>query len=327
MSDLQLSLAMGEYDHMRDLLDGTVRAEGIDLAVLRLPIEEMFYRFLRHREFDVSEVSFGKVVSLISQGDTSIVPIPVFPSRVFRHSSIYVRADAGITKPQDLAGKRIGVPEWAQTAAVYSRGMLAHEYGVDLKSVHWHQGGVYEAGRAEKIKLNLPAGMRLTVVKDRSLSEMLRAGDLDAVLSARTLEVAGDTRVRRLFEDYRTVELAYWKKTGIFPIMHVVAMRREVYERDRWVAMNLLKAFEAAKQRSLARVADITASFIPLPWTPDYARISQEALGADFWPYGLEPNRVTLEAFTQYAFEHGVCHRKVAVEELFPSEVQSSFKV
>jgi 4,5-dihydroxyphthalate decarboxylase len=329
MANIQLSLAIGAYDHVRDLLDGTVRAEGIDLTVLRLPIEEMFYRFLRNREWDVTELSFGKAVSLISQDDKSIVPIPVFPSRVFRHSSIYVRTDGGITRPDELAGKRIGVPEWAQTAAIYSRGMLAHEYGIDLNSIHWHQGGVYKAGRAEKIKLKLPAGLRYTVVPDRSLTEMLHAGDLDAVLSARTVAspAGGDARVRRLFEDYRPVELAYWRKTGIFPIMHVVVMRREVYERNRWVAMNLFKAFEAAKNRSLERLADITASYSPLPWTGDHMRFSRELLGADCWPYGIEPNRTTLEAFTQYAFEHGVCHRKVAVEELFPPEVLSSYTV
>lgn len=167
------------------------------------------------------------------------------------------------------------------------------------------------------------------MARDRSLSEMLLAGELDAVLSARPPAPfeAGAARVRRLFEDYRTVELAYWKKTGIFPIMHVVAMRREVYERSPWVAMNLLNAFEAAKNRSLARAADITASCFPLPWIPDRTRLSRELLGADFWPYGIEPNRKTLEAFSAYAFEQGVCHRKVSVEELFPTEVQSRFKV
>jgi len=329
MADIQLTLAIGEYDHVRDLLDGTVRVAGVDLTVLRLQPEEIFYRFTRYREWDVSEMSFAKIVSLASREDKSFVAIPVFVSRVFRHSSIYVRADGGIVRPEQLAGKRIGVPEWAQTAAVYSRGMLAHEYGVDLKSIHWHQGGVNQAGRAEKAKLKLPEGLRYTVVQDRSLSDMLLAGELDVVLSARTPAPfeAGDARVRRLFEDYRTVELAYWKKTGIFPIMHVLAMRHEVYERHPWVAMNLVKAFEEAKNRSLVRASDITASFFPLPWTPDHARLSRELLGADFWPYGIEPNRKTLEAFTQYAFEQGVCHRKMAVEDLFPPEVQTSFKV
>lgn len=329
MPNIKLSLAIGDYDHVRDLLDGTVRAEGIDLTVLRLPIEEIFYRFIKNREWDVSETSFGKVVSLASQDDKGLVAIPVFPSRAFRHSSIYVRSDARITKPEELNGKRIGVPEWAQTAAVYSRGMLAHEYGVDLNAIHWHQGGVNEAGRIEKVKLKLPAGMKYTVVKDKSLSEMLLAGELDAVLSARAPApyAAGDKRVRRMFEDYRTVELAYWRKTGIFPIMHVVTMRREAYEPNRWIAMNLLKAFTDSKNRSLKRMADITASFYPLPWMDQNTTVSRELLGEDFWPYGIEGSRKTLEAFTQYAFEQGVCHRKVAVEEMFAPEVLTTFKV
>ena len=329
MANIQLTLAIGEYDHVRDLLDGTVRVAGVDLTALRLQPEEIFYRFTHYREWDVSEMSFAKFISFVSQDDKGFVAIPVFPSRVFRHSSIYVRADGGIVRPEQLAGKRIGVPEWAQTAAVYSRGMLVHEYGVDLKSIHWHQGGVNQVGRVEKAKLKLPEGLRYTVARERSLSEMLLAGELDAVLSARPPEPfeAGDARVRRLFEDYHAVELAYWKKTGIFPIMHVVTMRREVYERYPWAAMNLVKAFEEAKNHSLARASDITASLFPLPWTPDHARLSRELLGADFWPYGIEPNRKTLEAFTQYAFEQGVCHRKIAVEDLFPPEVQTSFKV
>ena len=329
MSNIKLSLAIGDYDHVRDLLDGSVRAEGIDLTVLRLPIEEIFYRFVKNREWDVSETSFGKVVSLVSQDDKGLVAIPVFPSRVFRHSSIYVRSETGITKPEELNGKRIGVPEWAQTASVYSRGMLAHEYGVDLKSIHWHQGGVNEAGRIEKVKLKLPEGMKYTVVKDKSLSDMLLAGELDAVLSARPPHPysSGDQRVRRMFEDYRTVELAYWKKTGIFPIMHVVTMRREVYDANHWVAMNLLKAFNESKDRSLKRMADITASFYPLPWMDQNTNISRELLGEDFWPYGIEGSRKTLEAFTQYAFEQGVCHRKVAVDEMFAPEVLTTFKV
>ena len=245
----------------------------------------------------------------------------MFPSRVFRHSSIYVRSDGGITAPEELAGKRVGVPEWAQTAAIYSRGLLAHEYGVDLASIHWHQAGVNEPGRREKVALELPPGFRLTVVADRSLSDMLLAGDLDAVLSARPPApfIAGDPRVRRLFADYRDVELAYARKTGIFPIMHVVALRREVYDRDRWLAMNLFKAFDEARRRSLERAADITASFFPLPWIPDELRRARELFGADPWPYGVEANRTTLDAFLSYAFEQGVCRRRLTVETLVPA--------
>ena len=329
MPNIPITLAVGDYDQVRDLLDGTVRADGIDLTALRLSPEEIFHRFTRHREWDVSEMSFGKYISLASRGDDSLVAIPVFPSRVFRHSAIYVRADAGIAAPGDLAGKRIGVPEWAQTAVIYVRGLLAHEYGVDLNSVDWRQAGVNEAGRIEKVKLDLPAGLRLTVMPDRSLSEMLLAGDLDAALSARPPApfAAGDARLRRLIADHRAVEQAYWKKTGIFPIMYVIAIRRDVYERNRWIAMNLMKAFEQAKHRSLARVADMAASHFPLPWIGDLAAASRAMLGEDLWPYGIEANRTTLEAFALYAFEQGVSSRRIAIEELFAPEVRSRFKV
>ena len=328
MAKLPLSLAIGEYDHVRDLLDGTVPVEGVELTVLRLPVEEMFYRFVMHAEFDVSEASFAKVVALIAQDDRRFVPLPVFPSRVFRHSSIYVR-NGGVAAPEDLAGKRVGVPEWAQTAAIYSRGLIAHEYGVDLKSIHWHQGGVNEPGRREKVELALPTGVRLTVIADRSLSDMLVEGDLDAVLSARPPASFshGDPRVRRLFADYRPVELAYARKTGIFPIMHVVAMRRKVYERDRWLAMSLFKAFDEARRRSLRRAADVTASFFPLPWIADQLRFAQEVFGDDPWPYGIERNRTTLEAFLDYAFEQGVCRRRLKVETVFPPEIEEAFKI
>jgi 4,5-dihydroxyphthalate decarboxylase len=297
--------------------------------VLRLPVEEMFYRFLMHEEFDVSEVSFGKIAALAAQDDDRFVALPVFTSRVFRHSSIYVRADGGVTRPEDLAGKRVGVPEWAQTAAVYSRGLLAHEYGVDLATIHWHQAGVNDAGRREKVELALPPGVRLTVVADRTLSDMLVAGDLDAVLSARPpapFERA-DARIRRLFTDSRAVELAYVRKTGIFPIMHVVAMRREVYERDRWLAMSLFKAFDEARRRSLERAADMAASHFPLPWIPDELRRARELFGDDPWPYGVHANRPTLDAFLRYAFEQGVCRRQLVADTLFPPEVRETFKI
>src|SRR5437879_2574383 len=185
MAKVPLTLAIGEYDHVRDLFDGTVPVTGVDLNVLPLRVEEMFFRFLTQGEFDVSEVSFAKIVALAAQDDSRFVPLPIFPSRVFRHSSIYIRSDGGINQPEQLAGKRIGVPEWAQTAAIYSRGLLAHEYGVDLASIHWYQAGVNEPGRREKVALELPSGLRLTVAADRSLSDMLLAGDLDAILSAR----------------------------------------------------------------------------------------------------------------------------------------------
>jgi 4,5-dihydroxyphthalate decarboxylase len=248
-------------------------------------------------------MSFAKVVSLLSQGDDSLVPIPAFVSRMFRHSSFYVRSDSGLTDPSQLVGKRIGVPEWAQTAAIYSRGLLAHHHGVDLRTIHWHQAGVNDPGRVEKVKLALPDGLRLTPVPDRSLSEMLLAGDLDCVLSARPPApfLAGDPRLRRLFTDYAAAEADFLRATGIFPIMHVVVLRRDVYERHRWLALNLLKALETAKDRSLARLGDVTLSYFPLPWAAERAREARALLGPDGWPYGIEPNRPTLDAFTTWA--------------------------
>jgi 4,5-dihydroxyphthalate decarboxylase len=240
-----------------------------------------------------------------------------------------VRRDSTLTRLDELAGKRIGVPEWAQTASVYSRGMLAHDCGIDLRSIRWFQAGVNEPGRKEKLKLALPAGLELTVVPDKSLSQMLLAGELDAVLSARAPQpfVDGDGSVRRLLANPREVELDYARRTGIFPIMHVVAMRRDKYEAHPWIAMNLYSAFNEAKQRSVARASEITASFFPIPWTPELMAESRQWLGDDPWPYGVDANRVTLEAFARYAFEQGVCSRKVELEELFPREVLSSFKV
>jgi len=309
---LSLSLAISPYDHARDL-----RPQGIDVTVLELPVEEIFYRFTRFREWDASEMSFGKVVALLSQPAPDIVAIPVFPSRVFRHSAIYTRLET----PQDLEGKRVGVPEWAQTAGIYARGLLQHEYGVDLRRIEWIQAGVRQPGREEKVELKLPAGIRITPAPDKTLAGMLASGELDAAISAR------DPGGRRLFQDYQEIEQAYFIKTRIFPIMHVVVLRREVYERDRWVAMNLVSAFEEAKRASQERITEIGLSHVPMPWLAEHARRWREAAGEDFWPYGIEANRSTLEAFLQYAHEQGVAARRLRMEELFAPETLERAKI
>ncbi len=327
--NIHLTVAVGDYEHVRDVTDGSVRVQGAELTVLSMPPEETFYRFIHHQEWDVSELSLAKAIAFASVGDPRFVLLPVFPSRVFRHSSIYVRRGAGLERPEQLAGLRIGVPEWAQTAAVYSRGMLTHEHGVALDSVQWFQAGVNDAGRKEKARLKLPEGVSCSPVPDASLSQMLLDGRLDAVLSARAPDafLHHPDKVTRLFADSRAAEKAYFAKTGIFPIMHALAMRREVYERNRWLARNLVTAFEKAKNNSLERALDITASHFVLPWVADLARDAQAMLGEDFWPYGLAANRVTLDAFCQYAFEQGVAHRHVRAEELFVPEVLSEAKV
>lgn len=326
---LRLTLAIGEYDHVRDLCTGQVRAEGIAITPLHLPTEEIFHRFLRYREWEMSEISLAKYAAMRSQGDASLVAIPVFPSRVFRHSSIYVRRDGPVRVPGDLAGRRVGVPEWAQTAAVYSRGLLADTYGIDLRGIHWTQAGVNQPGRMEKVRLALPDGLRVQPRPDASLDALLRAGELDAVLSAHppgSFE-AGDPGIVRLFADPAAEERAYYQATGIFPIMHVVVLRAAVLDRFPWVAMNLFAAFEAAKARSLARLAEYTASRVPLPWVPAQVAAAQALFGPDPFPYGLAANQPTLDAFLGWAQAQGVTERRLQPEELFAPQTLSRVRV
>ena len=313
---IPLTLALSPYEHTRELAP-----RGIELNVLELPIEEIFYRFTRFREFEVSEMSSAKTVALLAGEQPDIIALPVFVSRVFRHSSIYVGKSSGIRRPKDLEGRRVGIPEWSQTAGIYARGLLAHEYGVDLASIDWRQAGVREPGRIEKVELRKGLPFRITAMPEHTLGEMLAKGELDAVISAR--EVPGE----RMFPDYRAAEAEYFRKTRIFPIMHMVVLRRDAYERNRWIAMNLFQAFHEAKERSLERLREIGLSHVPLPWLADTTRAWREAIGEDFWPYGIEANRPTLEAFLQYAFEQGVCRRRLAVDELFAPETLSSHKI
>jgi len=321
---LKLTLACTDADHTRDFTQGSVEADGIDITYFSLSISELFHRFINHREWDVSEMSFGKYVALRSQGDDSLVAIPVFPSRLFRHSSIYVRKSGGLRGAADLRGRRIGIPEWAQSAAVYTRGMLTHEYGIGLADVHWVQGGVNEPGRREKVALTLPPGVHLDAVTDRSLDAMLLAGDIDAIMTAEAPPSfdAGHPEIVRLFDDYRTAEAAYYKKTRIFPIMHLIAIRGEIVAEHPWVARNLYKAFEEAKRRSQTRLESSNVACFPMPWSFAVVAELQRDFGNDWWPYGIEPNRTTLEAFVQFAFEQGVAHRKAEIEELFPATVR-----
>lgn len=322
MTNLPLSLAIGDYEHVRDLFTGAVQTQGIDLTALHVPVEELLFRSLRFQEWDLSETGLGAYVAQISQGNRDAIGIPVFPSRQFRHSAFYVRSDAGIARPADLAGKRIGMPEWAMAAAVYARGLLTDRYGIDLRSIRWFQAGLAEAGRRDKTKSNIPAGVEYTPVPDRSLTEMLLAGDLDGIISARAPQpvLDGDPRVKPLFRDLEAEESAYWQDTGILPIMHLVVIRRDTYEKNRWIAMHMLKAFEEAKNRCLKRAMDITCSYFPVPLLSHHLARVNKLAGGDLWPYGVEKNRNTLEGFLRYADEHGVTQRKVAIEELFAPE-------
>jgi 4,5-dihydroxyphthalate decarboxylase len=324
---LRLSIAISDYDHVRDLLQGEVDADGIELHALQMPVEEIFYRFIHYREWDISEMSFAKYVAMTSAG-TDIVAIPVFPSRMFRISSVYVRSDSPLTKPEELAGKRVGLPEWAQTAAVYTRGWLSETVGVPLSSINWFQAGVNQPGRSEKVGIRLPPEVSCTPVPDKSLTQMLLSGEVDAVFSAHPPapfeENSGE--IRQLCPDHREREEAYYRATGIFPIMHVIAIRRAVLDAHPWVAGNLYKGFLAARERSLARLHELTASRFPLPWAA--ARAAEaEALFGELFPYGIEPNRVTLEAFLRFTHDQGLTDRLLSVDDLFPASVRSSFRI
>jgi 4,5-dihydroxyphthalate decarboxylase len=331
MARIQLSLAISDYDHVRDLVSGAVRAEGIDLIPMQFSVEEIFWRFAKYQEWDVSEMSSSKYTSLISRGNQEMTAIPVFPSRVFRCSSLYVRRDSNLTRGEQLVGKRIGIPEWIQTAGVYARGFLAHECGVDLASIEWYRSGVNQPGRQEKINFEPPKGVKIIPVTDRSLDQMLADGDLDAIMSAHPPDSFGKERggatVVRLYEDFESVEREYWRKTGIFPIMHLIAIRTEVVRKYPWVPMNLFKAFEEAKRRSVERLFDMTASRLPIPWGVQAAARAAKIFRGDYWPYGIEPNRVTLEGFLDYCAEQNVSPYRLKPEDLFAKEIQTFFKI
>ena len=329
IAQLQLTMAVNDCDQVRDLVTGVVKPAGIILTPLILPIEEIFFRFTYHQEWDVSEMSFAKYVSLTAAGEAPMVAIPVFTSRVFRHSAFYVRSDSVIKDAKHLQGKTIGIPEWAQTAGVYVRGMLAEYYDIDISSINWVQAGVNQAGRKEKVNLSLPKEIRYSSRQDVSLNEMLLSGEIDAAITARPPLAfhEAEAKVKRLFTNSRTEEKKYYQKTGIFPIMHVIAIRRDVFDENRWVATNLYKAFDEAKHRSVDRLADFTASSIPVPWAATLIEEATADFGSDLWPYGIEDNLPTLEAFCRYAYEQGVASRHLKVKDLFPKEVHSSVKV
>jgi len=319
MNELELSLAIHDYDHTRDLVSGRITVPGIRLRPIPLEPPEINGRFSQYREWHVSEFGLGKYVAQKAAGDTSITAIPVFPARTFRQSCIYVRTDSDLDRPEQLAGRRVGIPEWAQTAVVYVRGFLVHHYGVDLASVEWHQAGVSAPGRVEKVSVELPAGVSVTRHPDTTLEALLFAGELDALVTAQppAAFVARDPRIRRLLADPRAEEEAYYAATGVFPIMHTIAIRQDVLDANPWVAINLLRGFERAKRASYERLEDAMAPRLPLPFASDDFARARVLFGDDLYPYGVEPNRTTLQALLDFAFEQGVARRRLEVEELF----------
>lgn len=324
---VSLSLAIGEYDHVQALCSGAVTVKGAQLNVQNLPVQDIFARFTRFREWDISEMSLAMYVSLLSQGDTSLTAIPVFPSRMFRQSAFFVRKDGPVKAASDLKGGRIGFPDWTHTAGVYARGFLAHECGVPLNSVEWVEGNVNAAGHAPHIAIAWPDDLKVVKAAGKSLNAMLIDGEIDAIISSHTPDGAlGDNpSLVRLFPGGMADEAEYYRQTGIFPIMHVVAIRSDVYDSNRWLAANLCHAFEAAKQDSLRRMADSMISRYPFPWIYEQAAAARSLFGQDFWPYGVARNKVTLTKFLEYCQEQGVSHRPVGLDELFAAETTALF--
>lgn len=329
MADLRLTLACEDYDRTRALKEGTVKPEGIDLNYIALPVEEIFWRMLRYEEFDVAELSMGAFLVDAGRGRRPFIAIPVFPSRAFRHRCIFVNVAAGVERPEDLRGKRVGLPEYTMTAAVWLRGLLQHEYGVSPEEISWVQGGEEEPGRKDRVEFDLPPGVRLEVVTDRTLNEMIESGEIDCLMSPRmpSCFVKGSPRVRRLFSDFKRVEMDYFRRTSIFPIMHGIVIRKDLYERNPWVAQSLYKAFCEAKDLCLGRIYDSNILRVSLPWTIAEYEEARSLMGEDYWAYGFHANRRVLETLQTYLLEQGLIGQRLDLEKLFAPNTLGAFKI
>ena len=330
MGKIRLTLACWDYDRTRALQEGRVEVEGVDLTYLPLRVEETFWRMLRHQEFDACELSMGSYLIAREKGHPPFVAIPVFPSRAFRHSCIFINTDSGIQKPQDLAGKRVGVPEYQMTMAIWVRGILQHDYGVPPENMKWFTGGQEKPGRMDKVKHDLPPSIDIRPIgSEQTLSSMLENGEIDALMSTYLPSpfVRRSPKVRRLFPNFRAVEKEYYRQTKIFPIMHTVVLREDVYQKYPWVAQNLYKAFCEAKMRCQQSMYDFSALKYTLAWSIAEMEEEREFFGDDLWPYGLEANQHVLEALVQYAYEQGLIKKKFALKELFAPNTLEDFKI
>jgi 4,5-dihydroxyphthalate decarboxylase len=327
---LELSIAIRDYDRTRPLIDGAVRIDGAKPVFLVLSPEEIFFRAFRHADFDVCELSLSSFVVRCGQGDNPYVAVPVFPSRTFRHGAIVIRTDRGIRAPGDLKGRRIGTPEYQLTACVWARGLLHDEFGLSPSEVLWVRGGMEQPGRTEKIDLDLPHDVHLEQAPPQStLSELLERGDIDGLVGPRLPACFGkpNARVGWLFPDPTRAAMDYFRRTSIFPIMHVLGVRRALAERHPWLPATIVKAFTEAKSAAWARLRDTSASQVMLPFLDEQLLSAQRLMGEDFWPYGLEPNRKALETFLRYHHEQGLSPRRLRAEELFHPASLETFKI
>jgi 4,5-dihydroxyphthalate decarboxylase len=329
MAKLNLSVAVRDYDRTRPLTDGSVHIDGVEPIYMALDPEEIFFRAFRHAEFDICELSMSSFTVKTAQGDNPYVGVPAFVSRAFRHTSFYVRTDR-IRQPADLKGRKVGVPEYQLTANVWARAILEDEHGVKPSDIHWIRGGLEEAGRPEKIAIKLPSDVKLDPAPEgRTLSNMLEAGEIDAFIGPRVPSCfeRGHPQVGWLFSDPIAAAKEYFKRTRIFPIMHIVGVRREIVARHPWLPAAVLKAFDKAKTIALERLADTSSTKVTLPFIEEQLRGARELMGRDFWSYGVDANRHVLETFLRHHHRQGLSSRPVTIEELFHPTTFETYKL
>jgi len=329
MAKLHLSVAVGDYDRTRALIDGTVAIDGVDPIYMTLVPEEIFFRALRAVEFDVCELSLSSYAMNIAQGNSPYIAVPAFVSRTFRHTAVYVRTDR-VKKPADLKGRKVGVPEYQLTANVWARAFLDDDYGVKPADIHWIRGGIDEPGRPEKLAVDLPPDVRLdNAPEGATISALLAAGAIDAFIAPRPPKLVGKDHphIGWLFGEPVAVAKDYFKRTGFFPIMHVLGIRRELASRHPWLAGAVLKAFERAKLLAVGRLADNSAPGVTLPFVEEMLKDARAVMGEDFWPYGVEPNRKLLDYFLAQHHAQGLSSRRLSVDELFHPATYETFKV
>jgi len=325
-----LTLACGNYDRTRAIMDGRVRIEGCEINYISLEPEEVFFRAARYQDFDVAELSFNSYILQTSRNESHYIGIPAFVSRCFRHSMIYVRTDRGIREPADLKGKLVGVPEYQLTALVWMRGILEEEYGVKPSDIHWRSGGQEQPGRKERAAIKLSKEIDLQPIPlDETLASMLLAGKLDAVMTARAPScfLNGSPNIDRMFPNHREVEKAYYKKTRLYPIMNLVGIRKTLVERYPWLPASVLKAFIQAKAAAMYDLRTLAAPNLMLPWTEAETLETMALMGKDFWRYGVHESQHEIEALIQYLDEQGLIDRKPKLEELFPPGVFEMSKI
>ena len=329
MAKLELSVAVGDYDRTRALIDGSVAIDGVDPVYMTLVPEEIFFRAFRAAEFDICELSLSSYTIKTAQNNCPYIAVPAFVSRAFRHTAIYVRTDR-VKKPEDLKGRKVGLPEYQLTANVWARALLDDDYGVKPADIHWIRGGIEQAGRPEKLAIKLPPGVRLDNAPDgATISGLLEAGEIDGFIAPRppTLVEKGHPNIGWLFRDPVAAAKDYYKRTGIFPIMHVVGIRRTLAERHPWLPGAVFKAFERAKAVGIEKLSDTSATKVTLPFVEEALTAARALMGEDFWSYGVEPNRKVLDYFLGQHHAQGLSSRRVSVDELFHPGTYESFKL